>query len=231
MSGELVLCWLVAAAATVREHRAHLTELDAAIGDGDHGINMDRGFAAIRKRLASGAIATDAGGPLLVDAGRTILGTVGGASGALYGRALMRAGTRLTDLRSNGEAAPLAEAIFEGLVAATEAIAALGRSAVGDKTMLDALVPAQAALRAATEAGRPAAEALRVAAGAAEDGALATIPLVAKKGRASYLGERSVGHLDPGAASSALLIRALAEAAGSGRNLDDHLRFGGTVSS
>jgi dihydroxyacetone kinase-like protein len=176
---------------------------------------MDRGFTAIRERLASGAIPTDAGGTLLVEAGRTILGTVGGASGALYGRALMRAGVRVTDLRSNGDATTVASAVFEGLVAATQAIAALGRSSVGDKTMLDALVPAQTALRAAIDAARPDAEALSAAVAAAEDGARATVPLVAKKGRASYLGERSAGHLDPGAASSALLIRALAEAAAS----------------
>lgn len=209
--------WLRHAATVIHERRAWLTDLDAAIGDGDHGINLDRGFAAVAADLEAGAIATDDVGSMLTASGRRLLGLVGGASGALYGRALMAAGSRVAEIAGDGSAdtRSMAEA---ALAAAIDGIAALGHAAPGDKTMLDALVPALAALRGAPEAASVA-SALAWAAEAAEAGAAATIPLVARKGRASYLGGRSAGHLDPGAASSAILVRCLADigaAAGGG---------------
>lgn len=211
MSGALVVAWLHLAASRVAAERMHLTDLDAAIGDGDHGINLDRGFAALEARLAAGDVSIESPAPILALAGRTITGTVGGASGALYGRALLRAAAAV-------EAGPIDAGmtvvrVAAALRAAVDAIAALGRSRPGEKTMLDALVPAVAALEAAAAVGADLPGALRRAADAAETGARATVPLLATKGRASYLGERSIGHLDPGAVSSTLLIRALADAA------------------
>ena len=214
MSGALIVGWLRLAVARIVAERAHLTELDAAIGDGDHGINLHRGFGALEARLAAGDVAIDEPGPLLVLAGRTITGTVGGASGALYGRALLRAGAAV-------EAWPRGSVVTSALVAAAlraavDGVAALGRSGPGEKTMLDALLPAVVALEGAGAAGVDLAGALLRAADAAEAGARGTRPLLATKGRASYLGERSIGHLDPGAVSSALLLRALADVAASG---------------
>lgn len=209
MSGTLIAGWLRVAASRIAAERAHLTELDAAIGDGDHGINLGRGFAALEARLAAGDVAIDAGGPVLLMAGRTITGTVGGASGALYGRALLRAGAALEALPGGSV---VTSAQLAGVVrAAVDGLAALGRSRQGEKTMLDALVPAVLVLEAAASAGLDLASAIGRAADAAETGAGATFPLLATKGRASYLGERSIGHLDPGAVSSALLLRALAD--------------------
>jgi len=214
VSGALIVGWLRLAVARIVAERAHLTELDAAIGDGDHGINLHRGFGALEARLAAGDVAIDEPGPLLVLAGRTITGTVGGASGALYGRALLRAGAAV-------EAWPRGSVVTSALVAAAlraavDGVAALGRSGPGEKTMLDALLPAVVALEGAGAAGVDLAGALLRAADAAEAGARGTRPLLATKGRASYLGERSIGHLDPGAVSSALLLRALADVAASG---------------
>jgi dihydroxyacetone kinase-like protein len=154
-------------------------------------------------------------------AGRTITGTVGGASGALYGRALMRVGEVLAagadeapdEDRPGSDAAPDSLVLAMGLEAAVESIMRLGRSRPGEKTMLDALAPAAEALRRGADAGHPLATAAEAAALAAEAGAESTIPMLATKGRASYLGERSIGHLDPGAASSAILLRALSDAA------------------
>lgn len=214
MSGALVAGWLRLAAARIAAERARLTELDAAIGDGNHGINLDRGFRLLTGRLAASDVETTPPGALLVMAGRTITGTVGGASGALYGRALMRAGATL-DARL--EARPAASAITSAQLAgvfwaAVDGIATLGHSRPGEKTMLDALVPAAVAFEAAGLGGVDLPAATRCAADAAEAGALRTVPLVATKGRASYLGRRSMDHLDPGAVSSALLVRALADA-------------------
>jgi dihydroxyacetone kinase-like protein len=202
--------WLACSARLVHERRAWLTDLDAAIGDGDHGINLDRGLAAVLADLESGAMPADDVAGLLSAAGRRVLGLVGGASGALYGRALMTAGSRLAGLGADDrqDRRRMTEVALAGAV---DGIAALGRAVRGDKTMLDALLPALEALRAARPDEPDAVVMARVAA-AAEAGAEATIPLVARKGRASYLGERSVGHLDPGAASSALLVRCLANA-------------------
>ncbi len=202
--------WLRRAALAVHQQRAWLTELDAAIGDGDHGINLDRGFAAVLADLEAGSIAADDVGTLLSAAGRRLLGLVGGASGALYGRGLMAAGGRLGAELANPASGrrQLAELALSGAV---DGIAALGHAVPGDKTMLDALVPALEALRTAP-ADEPMERVMLRVAEAAEAGAAATIPLVARKGRASYLGERSAGHLDPGAASSAILVRCLADA-------------------
>jgi dihydroxyacetone kinase-like protein len=186
-----------------------LTELDAAIGDGDHGINLDRGFQAVAADLEATPVPEDPA-VVLGGAGRRLLGVVGGASGALYGRALTTAGARLRDAAAAGalDRRGLAAIALGGAI---DGIAALGKASPGEKTMLDALVPAYAALRDA-----PSDLALDVVmrrtADAAQEGAQATIRLVARKGRASYLGERSVGHLDPGAASSALLVGCLADA-------------------
>jgi dihydroxyacetone kinase-like protein len=211
MSAQWAQAWLRASAAAVHERSAWLTELDAAIGDGDHGINLDRGFGLVVARLDAQEAQLLPAGVVLAEAGRVMLGSVGGASGALYGRALARAGAAIPepDVRA-GDVLPL-DVIVRAFEAAVEAIAALGRSGPGDKTMLDALIPALGALRASAGAETSLGEALQRAAQAAEVGLEATRPLVARRGRASYLGERSAGHLDPGAASSALLVRALAE--------------------
>jgi dihydroxyacetone kinase-like protein len=211
VSGALVVAWLHLAASRVAAERMHLTDLDAAIGDGDHGINLDRGLAALEARLAAADVSTAAAASVLAIAGRTITGTVGGASGALYGRALLRAATAV-EAWPVGAGVTVAQ-VAAALRAAVDGIAALGRSRPGEKTMLDALVPAVAAVEAAAASGADLPGALRRAAHAAEAGARATLPLLATKGRASYLGERSIGHLDPGAVSSALLLRALADAA------------------
>jgi len=213
---ELLLRWLRLAAARVAEARELLTDLDAAIGDGDHGINLDRGFCELGRRIDGRGVPGDPPPAVLDAAGRVLMGTVGGASGALYGRAFQRAGAALAALDEAAGALPpvrrevRAAAAF---AAAVEAVAALGRARPGEKTMLDALVPARDAFQAAVDAGSGLEVAADRAAAAAEDGAQRTIPLVATKGRASYLGERSAGHLDPGAVSSALLLRALADAA------------------
>ncbi|MEU7281737.1 dihydroxyacetone kinase subunit DhaL [Streptomyces sp. NPDC045431] len=195
--------WMAAASAAVERDADRLTELDAAIGDADHGANLRRGFAAVAEVLGKEPPA--APGAVLMLAGRQLISTVGGASGPLYGTLLRRAGKALGD---TAEVTPglLAEALRAGVAA----VAQLGGAKAGDKTMLDALEPAVEALAAAADG--TADEAFGAAARAAEEGALGTVPMQARKGRASYLGERSVGHQDPGAASSALLIAALAEA-------------------
>ncbi|MFE6833885.1 dihydroxyacetone kinase subunit DhaL [Streptomyces sp. NPDC057705] len=188
--------WMAAAAAAVEREADRLTELDSPIGDADHGSNLLRGFTAVLPALE--AESPEAPGAVLQLAGRTLISTVGGASGPLYGTLLRRTGKAL------GEAAEVSDTeLREALYAGVAAVAQLGGAAPGDKTMLDALVPAVTALSTS----------YRAAADAAEDGALATVPLQARKGRASYLGERSIGHQDPGATSSALLFRALADVA------------------
>jgi dihydroxyacetone kinase-like protein len=214
-AGAIVRAWLLGWAAAVAEQRAWLTDLDAAIGDGDHGINLDRGLAAVAADLTPGAADDETGGALLVAAGRRLMGVVGGASGALYGRALIRAGEALD---ADPDPATLPVVV---LTAATEAIGALGKAVAGDKTMLDALLPALDALRT-SPAGEETRHACARAAAAAGAGADATVPLVARKGRASYLGERSAGHRDPGAASSALLVRCLARAYARAPTADTH---------
>jgi dihydroxyacetone kinase-like protein len=194
------------AEAAISAERDHLTQLDAAIGDGDHGVNMDRGFGAVGKALAG----QDGGAPpgrLLVLAGKTLVSTVGGASGPLWGTALRHAGRALGDRPTLD-----APGVVEALDAAVAGVVELGAAAPGDKTMVDALVPALATLRECVDEGLPLADALARAADAAEEGARATVPMQARKGRASYLGERSIGHQDPGATSAALIVRALGQA-------------------
>ncbi|MFF9852485.1 dihydroxyacetone kinase subunit DhaL [Streptomyces litmocidini] len=188
--------WLAAVAEAVDREADRLTELDSAIGDADHGANLRRGFAAVTETLAKEPSASP--GAVLVTAGRQLVSTVGGASGPLYGTLLRRAGKALGE---DGEVTR--ERLAEALDAGVAAVSQLGGAQPGDKTMLDALVPGVEGLRSSYEAARA----------AAEEGALATVPLRARKGRASYLGERSVGHQDPGATSSALLFAALADTA------------------
>ncbi|MEE4595588.1 dihydroxyacetone kinase subunit DhaL [Streptomyces sp. DSM 41524] len=193
------LRWLTAAATSVGREAARLTDLDSAIGDADHGTNMQRGFAAVAEALEKEPPGSP--GAALILAGRQLISKVGGASGPLYGTLLRRAGKALGDAE---QITP--QQLADALRAGVDAVAQLGGAAAGDKTMLDALLPAVEALGGGTGSFAAAGE-------AAEKGALATVPMLARKGRASYLGERSVGHQDPGATSSALIIGALAEAA------------------
>jgi dihydroxyacetone kinase-like protein len=186
----------------LREQRQYLTDLDAAIGDGDHGINMDRGFTAVQDKLPGVAEADI--GTILKTVGTTLVSTVGGASGPLYGTAFLRAGMVLAGKQELQPADVVA-----GFDAALEGVMARGKAQRGEKTMVDALAPAVDALKASVNAGQALTDALRAAALAGEQGALATIPLVATKGRASYLGERSAGHQDPGATSAALFLQAM----------------------
>ncbi|MFC8431125.1 dihydroxyacetone kinase subunit DhaL [Streptomyces sp. NPDC057253] len=189
--------WMTATTASVDREAERLTTLDSPIGDADHGSNLQRGFTAVAAALEKEA--PDTPGGVLTLAGRQLISTVGGASGPLYGTLLRRTGKAL------GDAAEVtAEQLTEALRAGVEAVRTLGGAAPGDKTMIDTLVPAVDALGTGFAAART----------AADQGALATTPLQARKGRASYLGERSIGHQDPGATSAALLIAALAEVAG-----------------
>ncbi len=215
MTDDLLVRWLRLAAVRVAEARERLTDLDAAIGDGDHGINLDRGFRELARRIDAGELPDGPSAAVMEAAGRVLMGTVGGASGALYGRGFQRAGASLAALdaaEASGPAATREARASAALSAAVDAIGALGRAAPGEKTMLDALVPARDACAATVGEGASLATAVWHAAAAAEAGAEGTVPLLATKGRASYLGERSIGHLDPGAASAAILLRALADA-------------------
>ena len=206
MDSTTVRSWLHGIAESMRAERDHLVALDSAIGDGDHGTNMTRGFDAVE--LAIAAEPDAAPGRLLILAGKTLVSTVGGASGPLWGSALRSAGRSLGD---HVELSP--EQLVEALAAALASIRDLGAASPGDKTMVDALAPALDALRARLAAGDPVDAALAAAEEAAGEGMRSTIPMQARKGRASYLGERSIGHQDPGATSSALIIGALRRAA------------------
>jgi len=196
--------WLETAAAALHEQRDYLTQLDAAIGDADHGTNMDRGFSAVVGKLDG---LEGSPGKLLTTAGATLVSTVGGASGPLWGTALRRAGRSLGDAEEFGgpELAVALEAALAGVVE-------LGAAQEGDKTMVDALAPAVHTLRSQLDGGGDIGAALTAARAACEEGMRATTPLQASKGRASYLGERSIGHQDPGATSTALIIAALEQA-------------------
>jgi dihydroxyacetone kinase-like protein len=195
-----------AVAATVAEHKVELTHLDRDIGDGDHGENLSRGFTAVITKLDAGAPETPTAVLKLV--ATTLISTVGGASGPLFGTAFLRAAT------SVGDAGTLDGAAVAGaLTAARDGVVARGKAESGDKTMVDALTPAVNAAKAVADGGGSVTEVLSAAADAAAEGAEATFPLQARKGRASYLGERSIGHIDPGAQSTAYLLRALAKAA------------------
>ena len=197
--------WIELAAADVAEQRDYLVDLDRAIGDGDHGENMDRGFKAAVEALGQaqpGSVAE-----VLKTVAKTLMSTVGGAAGPLYGTAFLRASKAAGDgeLDGAGVAAVIAGAL--------EGIQARGKATTGEKTMVDAWTPALEAARTAAESGSDPAAVLEAAATAAEAGAAATEPMRATKGRASYLGERSIGHLDPGAVSTSLILRAAVRAA------------------
>jgi dihydroxyacetone kinase-like protein len=201
---EQVVSWLKAVAQVLAENKQYLTELDAAIGDADHGINMDRGFQKVMSQLPS--FADKDIGNILKSAGMALLSTVGGAGGPLYGTFFMRAGAAVAgkDELSDADLVALFEAALDGVLQR-------GKANLGDKTMVDALTPAVAALKAAVDQGQDTSAVLQQAVAAAEQGMLGTIPLLAKKGRASYLGERSIGHQDPGATSSFLILKAFLE--------------------
>jgi len=199
-----VTAWMREASAAVAAEADHLTQLDSAIGDGDHGVNMTRGFTAVVEAVDG---SEEPPGKQLILAGKTLVSKVGGASGPLWGTALRRAGRAVGSAEAL-EGAQLVEALSAGLAGVVE----LGAAEPGDKTMVDALAPAILALRAALEEGAPLDAAVGAAADAAEAGARATVPMQARKGRASYLGERSVGHQDPGATSTAVIVRALGRA-------------------
>jgi dihydroxyacetone kinase-like protein len=198
--------WLGEVAARLEAERDFLTQLDAAIGDADHGVNMHRGFTAVMTRVAAVDEATP--GRLLKIAGRTFVSTVGGAAGPLYGTAFLQAGDALGDTDRFGP-----RLLAEALGAALEGVQRIGAASVGDKTMVDALAPALGAFELELRMGGSLETAACVARDAAAEGMRATIPLQARKGRASYLGPRSVGHQDPGATSTALMFAALEQAA------------------
>ena len=194
-------------AAAMEEHRKHLTQLDSAVGDGDHGNNMHRGFQAALERLEG----TDPQTPsdALKAVSMALVNKVGGAAGPLYGTAFLRASTALS---SKEDLSP--EDVAGALEAALGGIKQRGKAEVGDKTIVDALGPAVEAAKEASTSGGGAGEVFRAAAEAAEEGAEATVPLTARRGRASYLGPRSAGHMDPGARSTYLLLDAAARALG-----------------
>ena len=202
-----VKTWMTAAAAVIAENKHELNTLDREIGDGDHGENMDRGLRAVVDAL--GKLPDDATpNAVLRSVAMTLISTVGGASGPLYGTAFLRAADPV------GTATELdASTVVAMLAAARDGIVSRGKAETGDKTMVDAWTPAVSAAASAQEEGAATTDILREAADAAEAGAVATEPLVARKGRASYLGERSVGHRDPGAQSTALILRAAADTA------------------
>jgi dihydroxyacetone kinase-like protein len=204
---EDVVRWMQSVASVLHDNRDFLTQLDSPIGDADHGINVDRGFRAVLEKLP--AVASTDIGTILKTVGTTLVSTVGGASGPLYGTAYLRMGMATAGKNELYESDVVA--MWE---AALEGIKARGKAQPGEKTMVDALTPALAAMKAAEakHLGLPAM--LRSAVDAAEQGVKATIPMLATKGRASYLGERSVGHQDPGATSSWLMLKALTDTCG-----------------
>jgi dihydroxyacetone kinase-like protein len=204
MTKEDMIRWLTRIADVLHENAQYLTQLDSPIGDADHGVNMDRGFTAVRAKLPT--MATTDMATQLKTVGSTLVSTVGGASGPLYGTAFLRAGGAIAgkeDL-SGADIVAMLDAFLGGIVAR-------GKAKPGEKTMVDALTPALATAKEALSQGASLAEITARAAAAAEEGMKATIPMLATKGRASYLGERSIGHQDPGATSSWLILRSLAE--------------------
>ncbi len=196
--------WVRAFTAAIAENKEYLTELDSAIGDADHGINMNRGMQAVLAKLEGGGQADV--GALLKTVGMTLVSTVGGASGPLYGTLFLQMGSSAAGKPELSE-----EDWAAALAAGVAGVQRRGKAELGDKTMIDALVPAVEALRSSLAGGATAGEALHRSTEAAHDGMTATIPLVARKGRASYLGERSANHQDPGATSSWLLLRTAEE--------------------
>ena len=202
-----VLTCLHRMADVIDENKKHLTKLDSAIGDADHGINMDRGFKSILKKVPS--VEDKDAGTILKTAGMALVSSVGGAGGPLYGTAFMQAGMAVA-----GKYELEAEDVLAALDSALKGVVMRGKANLGDKTMVDAITPAVDAMREALQNGADTVSALDAAATAAKQGMTDTIPMLAKKGRASYLGERSIGHQDPGATSSYLLIQTMADVAG-----------------
>jgi phosphoenolpyruvate---glycerone phosphotransferase subunit DhaL len=203
-----VRAWIEDYAAAIAEHRVELVQLDTAIGDGDHGTNMDRGMRAVLEQIES--VGDDDIGALLKAVGMALVSKVGGASGPLYGTFFLRMGVA-TAGKAQLDAGEWTEAVAAGLAGVQQR----GKAQPGDKTMIDALLPAVEALRGAVAEGNGLGDALRRSADAAHEGVQATIPMEARKGRASYLGPRSVGHQDPGATSAELLLRSAAKRLGS----------------
>jgi dihydroxyacetone kinase-like protein len=200
-----VLRWIRAFAAEVDANKEHLTQLDAAVGDGDHGINMQRGMSAVLVKVDAAGEDQDIGA-LLKTVGMTLVSSVGGAGGPLYGTLFLQMGTAVA-----GKDELVPDDWAAALEAGIAGVQARGKAEPGDKTMIDALIPGRDALKAALAGGASFEDALRQSADAAGQGMRDTVPLVARKGRASYLGERSAGHQDPGATSSHLLLEAAAE--------------------
>jgi len=199
---EQIVRWLELTAEVLKENKSYLTDLDAAIGDADHGTNRDRGFTKVAEKLPG--VADKDIGNIMKTVGMTLISSVGGASGPLYGTFFMRGGMAV-DAKEELSDADLV-AMLQGAV---NGVKERGRAQLGDKTMIDALLPAVAALQEGVDNGKDAPGAMADAVAAAEQGMKDTIPLQARKGRASYLGERSIGHQDPGATSSYLILNAL----------------------
>jgi len=199
-----VLAWVNAVASTISENNSYLTQLDAAIGDADHGANMDRGFKAVINKMPE--MRDKDIGTILKTVGMTLISTVGGAGGPLYGTLFLQAG-----LKTAGKMELTLQDWTDALEAALNGVIMRGKAQIGDKTMVDALTPAVEALKQALQENLPINQALIQSADAAQKGMEGTTPLVARKGRASYLGERSAGHQDPGATSSHMLLRAAAD--------------------
>ena len=197
-----IVQWLESLAAVLSDNKEYLTQLDSAIGDADHGINMTRGFNKVLEKLPG--VADKDIGNVLKTTGMTLISSVGGASGPLYGTFFMRSGMAVGAKETLNR-----EDLYELLKAGVDGIVQRGRPVLADKTMYDAWAPALDALRSALDAGMELIPALSRAVAAAETGMKNTIPLQARKGRASYLGERSIGHQDPGATSSYLMLKAL----------------------
>jgi phosphoenolpyruvate---glycerone phosphotransferase subunit DhaL len=204
ISQEKVLEWIKASAAVLNQNREYLIQLDAAIGDADHGANMDRGFKAVINKVPE-MMDKDIG-TIFKTVGMTLISTVGGAGGPLYGTFFLQAG-----MNTAGKMELTLDDWITAFEAAVNGVVMRGKAEQGDKTMLDALIPALNALKQVAENGQSLEEALKAAASAAKEGMEGTIPLEARKGRASYLGPRSVGHQDPGATSSYLLLQAAAD--------------------
>ena len=204
VSNAQIVTWLERYAGVVAEQKQYLTGLDAAIGDGDHGINMDRGFQSVLVKLAP--VRDNDAGTVLKTTGMALVGSVGGAGGPLYGTFFLRAGASL-----DGKSEVSADELVGALEAGLKGVVERGKANRNDKTMVDALAPAIDRARQYLGEGASLDEVMAAAADAAEEGMKATIPLKALKGRASYLGDRSIGHQDPGATSSYLMLRALSD--------------------
>jgi dihydroxyacetone kinase-like protein len=202
---EQIVRWLELAIAALTENKDYLTDLDRAIGDADHGTNMDRGFRKVAEKLPS--VADKDIGNIMKTVGMTLISSVGGASGPLYGTFFMRGGMAVDAKEELSE-----EDLVAMLQGAIDGVIQRGRAQIGDKTMIDTLLPAIEALKNGFAAGKGIVGAMEDAVAAAEQGMKDTVPLQARKGRASYLGERSIGHQDPGATSSYLVLNALLEA-------------------